>query len=56
MPKENKDEQQIKDESTQDAVNQIREKFGEGAIMRFGDAKTMQIEVIPLAAYQWILL
>ncbi len=47
MPKENKDEQQIKDESTQDAVNQIREKFGEGAIMRFGDAKTMQIEVIP---------
>ena len=47
MSKENKDEQQIKDESTQEAVNQIREKFGEGAIMRFGEAKTMQIEVIP---------
>jgi recombination protein RecA len=47
MPKENKDAQQIKDESTQEAVNQIREKFGEGAIMRFGEAKTMQIEVIP---------
>ncbi|MFH1610482.1 MAG: recombinase RecA [Patescibacteria group bacterium] len=42
-----KDEQQIKNDSTQDAVNQIREKFGEGAIMRFGEAKTMQVEVIP---------
>ena len=47
MPKETKDEQQIRNESAQEAVNQIREKFGEGSIMRFGEAKTMQVEVIP---------
>ncbi|MFH1457445.1 MAG: recombinase RecA [Patescibacteria group bacterium] len=47
MPKEEKTIQEIKQESTQDTINSIKEKFGEGAIMKFGEAKTMQVEVIP---------
>lgn len=31
----------------QNAVNEIRSKFGEGAIMRLGEAKKMQVEMIP---------
>jgi len=45
--KEEKTTQEIKQESTQEAINSIKEKFGEGAIMKFGEAKTMQVEVIP---------
>jgi len=40
-------EQEVKQASTQEAVEQIKEKFGEGAIMRFGEAKTMQVDVVP---------
>ncbi len=40
-------EHDLKQESTQTAIEQIKEKFGEGAIMKFGEAKTMQVEVIP---------
>ncbi len=40
-------EQDTKKEATDQAVDQIREKFGEGAIMKFGEAKSMQVEVIP---------
>ena len=47
MPKEEKTTQEIKQESTQEAINSIKEKFGEGAIMKFGEAKTMQVDVIP---------
>jgi len=36
-----------KSTSTQTAIDSIREKFGEGAIMRFGDAKTMEVEFVP---------
>jgi len=28
------------------AISQIKERFGEGAIMRFGEAKTMQVEAV----------
>lgn len=41
------EEKNTKLESTQSAIDQIREKFGESAIMKFGDAKTMQVEHIP---------
>lgn len=44
MPKE---EKTTKQESTQAAVDQIKEKFGEGAIMKFGEAKTMAVETVP---------
>ena len=30
-----------------DAIDQIKQRFGEGAIMRLGEAKTMQIDAIP---------
>ncbi|HPI67008.1 MAG TPA: recombinase RecA [bacterium] len=36
----------LKQENTQSAVEQIKEKFGEGAIMKFGEAKTMEVSVI----------
>src|SRR3990167_645695 len=29
-----------------DAISQIKQRFGEGAIMRFGEAKTMQVDAI----------
>jgi recombination protein RecA len=33
--------------ATEEALSQIRSKFGEGSIMRLGDAKKMQVESIP---------
>ena len=30
-----------------EAINQIKQKFGEGSIMRLGEAKTMQVDAIP---------
>lgn len=47
MPKEEKTSQEIKQESTEQAIEAIKEKFGEGAIMKFGEAKTMVVETIP---------
>lgn len=47
MKEEQKTEQEIKQENTQTAIEQIKEKFGEGAIMKFGEAKTMEVSVIP---------
>jgi len=41
-----KEDKKTEDKTSQ-AIDQIREKFGEGAIMRFGDAKTMEVEFIP---------
>ncbi|MEK7189810.1 MAG: recombinase RecA [Patescibacteria group bacterium] len=33
--------------ATEEAINQIRERFGEGSIMRLGEAKKMQVETVP---------
>lgn len=33
--------------AAQDAIMQIREKFGEGSIMRLGEAKAMEVETVP---------
>ncbi len=33
--------------ATEEAINQIRSKFGDGSIMRLGDAKKMQVASIP---------
>ncbi len=41
-----KDDKKNQD-TTSEAIDSIREKFGEGAIMKFGDAKTMKVEFIP---------
>ncbi len=34
-------------EAAQQAVDQIKEKFGDGSIMRLGEAKRMEVEAIP---------
>jgi len=41
--KENKEE---KNQAVEAAISQIKERFGEGSIMHFGDAKIMQVEAI----------
>lgn len=46
MPQEEKTNKDTKTAATQAAINSIKEKFGEGAIMKFGEAKTMQVEVV----------
>ena len=33
--------------ATEEAISQIRSKFGDGSIMRLGDAKKMQVDAIP---------
>jgi len=33
--------------SAQTAIDQIRERFGEGSIMRLSEAKTMEVDVVP---------
>ena len=48
MPKShiNEDVQQ-KLKAAESAIEQIKSRFGDGAIMKFGEAKTMQVEAIP---------
>ncbi|HMB26399.1 MAG TPA: recombinase RecA [Patescibacteria group bacterium] len=36
-----------KDQAAQDAISQIQQKFGEGSIMKLGEAGTMNVESIP---------
>src|SRR5690349_6242593 len=33
--------------ATEEAISQIRSKFGDGSIMRLGDAKKMEVNAIP---------
>lgn len=47
MAKKGHDERDERRMAAQEAINQIKEKFGEGSIMRLGEAKKMEIEVIP---------
>lgn len=44
MSKEQKDERL---KAAEEAIRQIKEKFGEGSIMRLGEAKKMEVETIP---------
>lgn len=47
MAKKINDEQQGRRLAVQGAIDQIKEKFGEGSIMKLGEARKMQIETIP---------
>ncbi|MBP9748888.1 recombinase RecA [Patescibacteria group bacterium] len=47
MAKKKDDEQGAKNNAVTEAINQIREKFGDGSIMRLGEAGKMQVESIP---------
>ncbi|MCG2687285.1 recombinase RecA [Candidatus Parcubacteria bacterium] len=40
------DEQKARFQAADDAISQIKQRFGEGSIMRLGEAKAMQIESI----------
>lgn len=46
MPKQQR-ENDPKIKAAQEAIDQIRERFGAGSIMKLGDAKKMQVEVVP---------
>ena len=41
------EEQEGRRVAVQSAMDQIKEKFGDGSIMRLGEARKMQVEVIP---------
>ena len=45
MPKAPVQDERFK--ATEEAINQIRSKFGDGSIMRLGEAKKMQVDAIP---------
>jgi recombination protein RecA len=45
MPKQ--DESQVKAQEVNSAIEQIKSKFGESAIMRFGEAKHLSVDVVP---------
>lgn len=49
MPKKTSQEDALdgKFEAVQAAVNQIKERFGDGSIMKFGEAKAMQVDAVP---------
>lgn len=47
MAKKQSDERAERMEAAQTAIDQIKEKFGEGSIMRLGEAKKMNIDTIP---------
>ena len=36
-----------KNQAIEQAIQQLKERFGDGAIMRFGEAKQINVEVIP---------
>ncbi|MFZ5363938.1 MAG: recombinase RecA [Patescibacteria group bacterium] len=47
MPKENKEKIPEKFKAAQEAINQIKERFGDGSIMKLGEAKRMEVESVP---------
>ncbi len=47
MAKSNSEEIKQKLKAAASAIEQIKSKFGEGAIMTFGEAKTMQVDAVP---------
>jgi len=42
-----KDEKQAKEKSVEEAIAEIKEKFGEGSIMRLGEVKKIDVPAIP---------
>jgi len=47
MAKKNNKEQSGRMTAAQEAIDQIKEKFGEGSIMRLGEARAMSVESVP---------
>ncbi|MFA6918683.1 MAG: recombinase RecA [Patescibacteria group bacterium] len=49
MAKKNQEngENSVKREAVNTAINQIKERFGDGSIMKFGEAKAMEVDAVP---------
>ncbi len=47
MAKKQTDERDERKRAAQEAIDQIKERFGEGSIMRLGEAKKMMVDTIP---------
>ncbi|MBI4139101.1 recombinase RecA [Candidatus Uhrbacteria bacterium] len=47
MAKKSQEERDPRRLAAQSAIDQIKERFGEGSIMRLGEAKKMEVEAIP---------
>jgi recombination protein RecA len=47
MAKKVSDEQKGRSAAAQTAIDQIKEKFGDGSIMRLGEARKMEVDAIP---------
>jgi recombination protein RecA len=47
MPKSSKDEKEEKRENIANIVREIKDRFGEGAIMKLGEARKVNVDVIP---------
>ncbi|MFA5128984.1 MAG: recombinase RecA [Patescibacteria group bacterium] len=47
MTKENKEKVSEKFKAAQEAIDQIKERFGDGSIMKLGEAKRMEVESVP---------
>lgn len=47
MAKQISEEVKNKLKAAESAIEQIKSRFGEGAIMKFGEAKTMQVDTVP---------
>ncbi|PIT88525.1 MAG: recombinase RecA [Candidatus Magasanikbacteria bacterium CG10_big_fil_rev_8_21_14_0_10_36_32] len=47
MAKQNPEDSKNKLKAAESAIEQIKTKFGDGAIMTFGEAKTMQVDAVP---------
>ena len=47
MPKQISEEVKEKLKAAESAIDQIKSRFGDGAIMKFGEAKAMQVDVVP---------
>ena len=46
MPKQINEEVKLKLKAAESAIDQIKSRFGDGAIMRFGEAKAMQVDAV----------
>lgn len=47
MPKKANEESNEKFKAVESAINQIKERFGDGSIMKFGEARAMDIDAVP---------
>ena len=47
MTKTDQEENKQKSQATNQAIDQIKERFGDGSIMKFGDARAVSVDAIP---------